>query len=202
MRKKSRGKIRGSLSFRRIGFCWRGETVYYRSKFRVRGRSKDLEGFCHVRNSSIGAHYEQRSIVQFVLGIVRGVQLADFATWVAGEQNGEIFVPCPRCERGVGIHTDAQHGDLASVVEERGVLITVRLHLDGSALCPRLIEESENYRAPAKVRKFDGRLDEAVPICALQGKIRRDVIDHRSGSDLRGGGRGLLCVGEATGERK
>jgi hypothetical protein len=104
--------------------------------------------------------------------------------------------------RGVGIDADAHDYDVSSVVEERGVLITVRLHLDGSAFCSRLIKEGENHCAPTEVRKFDGRLDKAVPICALQGKIRRDVIYYRAGTDRSGGRTNLLCVGEATGERK
>ena len=202
MKKKSRGLIRGSFSFRRIRFWWRGETVHYGGEFCVRGWSKDLERLGDVSDAPVRTDYEQRSIINFVLGIVCAIQLADLRTRVAGEENGEVLIPRPGRECSVGIHTDAQDDDCASVVEERGVLITVRLHLDGSAFCSRLIEESENYRAPAKVRKFDGRLDEAVPICALQGKIRRDVIDYRTGSDRSGGGCGLLRVRDPTGERK
>ena len=54
-------------------------------------------------------------------------------------------------ERGVGVDADADHDDLLSVVEERGVLITVRLHLDRSALGPRLGEEGEDDRLAAEV---------------------------------------------------
>lgn len=201
MKKKSRGLIRGSFSFRRIRFWWRGETVHYGGEFCVRGWSKDLERLGDVSDAPVRTDYEQRSIINFVLGIVCAIQLADLRTRVAGEENGEVLIPRPGRECSVGIHTDAQDDDFASVVEERGVLITVRLHLNRSAFRSRLIKEREDYGTATIVRKSDGRLEKPVLVGADEREIRSDVVDRGAGYG-RGKRHRLLREPDLTGTHK
>src|SRR3954468_4868635 len=109
---------------------------------------------------------------------------------------------CPRSERGVGVDADADDDDVASVVEERGVLITVRLHLDGSALGPRLVKEGEYDGASAIVGESDRRFQQAVPIRPGQTEIGRDIID-RGPRRCRGrGGPRLLGACRSNGKRQ
>ena len=86
----------------------------------------------------------------------------------------------PIGERRVRIDADANDGDFAAVVEERGVLITVRLHLDRSALGPRLIEEGEYDGLAAVVREMHRRLEQAVPRRPRQREIGRGRADGRA----------------------
>ena len=77
------------------------------------------------------------------------VSHANLTAHVARENIGKPLLARPGSLSRIRVNTDTNDNNIASVVEERGVLITVRLHLNSSALGPRLIEESEdNGRSP------------------------------------------------------
>src|SRR6185503_6949627 len=86
--------------------------------------------------------------------------------------------------RGIGVGTDADHDDFLSVVEELGVLITVLLHLNRSALGPCLREEGDHDRLAAIVAELDRVLEEPVAGRAGQGEVGGVLSDVRGG---RGG---------------
>ena len=103
-----------------------------------------LNGFAMYAMRPSGATTNSDRLSTLFLGIVGAVFLPDCAASVAGEYDREVGFSCPVRVRGVRIDADTDHGDLAAVVKERGVLITVRLHLDRSAFGPRLVEEGED----------------------------------------------------------
>ena len=150
-RKRAADRSAALFSLGRFRFLRRGQTVHDRCQISVRRRSENLERLRNVCDVSIRADHEQRPVVQFALGIVRRVQLADSSTRIAGEEHGEILVVRPRRERGVRIYADAEDDDVPAIVEERGVLITVRLHLNRSAFGSRLIKEREDDGPPTVV---------------------------------------------------
>jgi len=156
---------------RRVGLGWRSEAMHDPREIGVRRRGENLERLCHVRDPAVGTNHEQRSVVQFVLGVVGRIHLPHFAAAVAREENGEILVTRPRCERGVGVDADSDYLDIAAVIEERGVLITVRLHLNRSAFCSRLVEKGEDDGAPTVVGESDRRLEQSVPVGAGEGEM-------------------------------
>src|SRR5207302_2574749 len=82
----------------------------------------------------VGPDHEQVAVVEAVLGIGGAVPLADHAPGVAREHILELVVPGPRAERIGGIHADGDEHHVAAVVKELCVLITVRMHLNRSAL--------------------------------------------------------------------
>src|SRR3981081_2982724 len=158
-KKKGRGAIRGLLLFRRIRLRWRSEAVDHRRELGVRRWSEHLERLRHVGNPTVRAHHEQRAVVPLVLGVVRAVELSHFAAGVAGEHDRKVLLAGPRCQCGVGIDAYSDYRDVAAVVEERGVLITVRLHLDRSAFGSRLIKECEYHCAATEVREPNRSLE-------------------------------------------
>src|SRR5690242_5510929 len=141
-------KNRGVLAprfFLLVRLTFRGgcQAVDDRAKFRVSRRRQHLERLRDVGDAPIRANDEQRAVVELVLGIEGAIHLAHCPARITGEYNRKILVACPGGERGIRIDADADDGYVAAVVEERGVLITVRLHLDRSAFGPRLEKESE-----------------------------------------------------------
>src|SRR5205814_5848844 len=144
----------------------------------VRRWRKDLERFRRVRDSTIRTNHKERTIIQLVLGIVRAVETSHISARVAREDYREVLIPRPGRERGVGIDADPDDSDVAAVVEERGVLITVRLHLDRSALGPRLEKKREDNSASAIIREPDWRFEQAVAVGAGQTEIGRQVVDR------------------------
>src|ERR1043165_6788142 len=101
------------LPQRGIGFC---------------GKAVELDAF--VRDAAIGPDDEQIAGIDAVTR--RAVQLADHLPGVASEDKREARLPSPCGKSGVCIGAYAEHDDLFPTVEERGVLITVRLHLNRS----------------------------------------------------------------------
>ena len=71
----------------------------------------------------------------------RRVLLGDCAGGVAGEEDGEVSLLGPRGKFVDAVGADGDGDDPVAIVEDRGVLIPVRLMLDGSALGSRLGEE-------------------------------------------------------------
>ncbi|HEX2600607.1 MAG TPA: hypothetical protein VHL32_00745, partial [Gemmatimonadaceae bacterium] len=75
----------------------------------------------------------------------------------------------------------------------RGVLITVRLHLDGSALGPRLEEECKDDRPTTEIGKLNWSFEQPVLVGAGESEVRRDIVNRwprrrsrRSCGDLLG----------------
>ena len=72
------------------------------------------------------------------------------------------------------VGADADDGHSLAVVENRGVLITVRLHLNRSAFCPRLWKEGKHDGLAAEIGEVDRLREEAV----LGGALQREVGSH------------------------
>src|SRR5262249_46222182 len=73
---------------------------------------------------------------------------------------------------------DGDENHASAVLEERRVLITVRVHLDRSALGPGLIEEREYDRLSLEVGETDRVRQDAVARGAAQaevGRLRADL---------------------------
>src|SRR2546422_3178123 len=108
-----------------------------------------------VRDLPVRPYHEEVPVVEPVLRVGGAVRLADYASGVAREQILELVVPSPRGECVGGVHADGDEHPVAAVVEQLCVLITVRMHLNRSALGSRLIEEGENDRFPFEIAEVD-----------------------------------------------
>src|SRR5215207_1588963 len=95
-----------------------------------------------MRDATARVDDEQVAVVHTAANgaILPAHSLAD----VAPEEDRCLKVACPGCESGVGVYAHGEDDDVAAIVEKLGVLITVRLHLDRSALGPCLVEETEH----------------------------------------------------------
>src|SRR6478672_8053070 len=136
--------------FRWIRLRWR-QTIYHGAELGIRRWCQHLERLGDVSDAPVRSNHEQRAVIELVLGVECAVQLPDLAAGIAREHHRKIFIARPGCQRCIRIDADADDGYVAAVVEERGVLITVRLHLDRSAFGPRLKEEGQDYGAAAIV---------------------------------------------------
>src|SRR5439155_23367119 len=119
----------------------------------------------------------QGAVVEAVLRIGGAVRLADRAPGVAREQILELVVPRPRGERVGGIHADGDEDYIAAVVKQLCVLITVRMHLNRSALGSRLIEEGEDDRFPLEIAQVDRSPQHAVARRARKREVGRGRAD-------------------------
>src|SRR5690242_13945917 len=139
-------------------------------------------------DASVGPNHEEISSVEIS---ARGtIKFADLLTRVAAEEDGEARFACPVREHRIWIDAHTEDDNLLSVVEERGVLITVRLHLDRSAFRPRLEEEREHYSLTPIVREANRVAQNAESSSACDREVRRHGADFRSGGS--GGLSGLL----------
>src|SRR2546430_11892756 len=86
------------------------------------------------------------AVVQPELVVVGAVGLAEHTARVARKQERELVVLGPRRERLDRVRADPDEDHAAPVVKQLCVLITVRMHLDRSALGSRLVEEGEDDR--------------------------------------------------------
>jgi hypothetical protein len=91
-----------------------------------------------VRDASVRSDHEEIPRVEVPAN--RSIQLADDLAGIAGKNSRVAGLLGPGRQRGVGVDADAEKDDVFAVVEERGVLITVRLSLDRSTARPRLDE--------------------------------------------------------------
>src|SRR5260221_278022 len=105
------------------------------------------------------------------------IQLADVLVRIAAIQYRRLLIPGPCGQRRIGIHADTEDHDVASVVEELGVLITVRLHLNRSALCPRLEEECEDDGLAPIVREANRVAEDSIPRRTDDGEFGRHRAD-------------------------
>jgi len=87
-----------------------------------------------VSDFPVRTHHEEVAVVEPEFGVVGAVRLADRATRVACEQERELVVLGPRRERLDRVRADPDQHHVAAVVKQLCVLITVRMHLDRSAL--------------------------------------------------------------------
>src|SRR5690348_16819553 len=128
------------------------------------------------------------------------VELAHLLAWVTGEQDRRLQLARPRGEGGVGVNAHGEHDHTTSVIEEPGVLITVRLHLDRSALGPRPVEEGEHDGLAAKIGEVDRLAEDAIARGAREGEVGCHRADfRRSWRRHRGGGLLRMC-GAADGD--
>jgi hypothetical protein len=81
--------------------------------------------------------------------------------------------------RRIRIDADANDDHFLSVIEERGVLITVRLHLNRSAFGPGFREERQYHRLAPKLGELDRLLEQSVARRAGEREIGRHVADRR-----------------------
>jgi hypothetical protein len=104
----------------------------------------------------------------------------------------------------ISVDADADHDDLLSGIEERGVLITVRLHLDRSAFCSCLWEKGEDDDLAAEIREANRFLQHAEARRARKGEIRSRLSDVGSGRRAAGVRwcRWLVRGGLGRGERR
>src|SRR5262249_45379241 len=82
-----------------------------------------------------------------------------------------------------------EHHHLASVVEERGVLITVRLQLNRSAAGPRLYKEREDDRLAPQRRQRHGLAEDSVAGDPSEREVGSHLTDFWTFFGL------LLCLG-------
>src|SRR5439155_12640966 len=85
---------------------------------------------------------------------------------------------------------DGDEHDAAAVPEQLRVLITVRVHLDGSALGASLEEEGEDDCFAPEVGELDGAAQHSVTRGTAECEVGRESADRkRRGSGRRRGGR-------------
>src|SRR6185503_18806358 len=146
----------------------------------VRGHHIEL----HDARGDFAIRADDEHVPRVGLSVGRAVLLGDGLVRIARENDREARVMRPVGLRGIGVGTDADHDDFLSVVEELGVLITVLLHLNRSALGPCLREEGDHDRLAAIVAELDRVLEEPVAGRAGQGEVGGVLSDVRGG---RGG---------------
>ena len=141
---------------------------------------------------------DDKEIPRVIVPANRPVQLADHLPGIAREKKREAGLRRPIRQRRVRVGADADDDDLASVVEDRGVLITVRLQLDRSTTCSRDHEESEHDCLSSVVRQLSSVLQKSEPGRAANGEVRCGVA-HRWHRELwrrsRSCARRLLSLG-------
>src|SRR5690348_16058478 len=84
-------------------------------------RRQLLERLRDVGDATVGTDDEEAAVVELVLVVPGAVAAADLTGRVAGEEHRELRVARPAELRSVRIDADADDGDVAAVVEERGV---------------------------------------------------------------------------------
>src|ERR1044071_3149040 len=136
-----------------------------------------------IRRPPRSTLFPYTTLFRSVFRVVGAVRLPGHASGVAREQERELVITGP-CGEGVrGVHADGDEHDVASVVEELCVLITVRMHLDRSALGARLVEEREYDGLPPEIAQVDGTFQYSV----ARGAGKREVGRGRSDLErLRG----------------
>src|SRR6476661_2050730 len=165
----------------------------------VRLRRQLLEGLRDVAHPSVRRDDEEAAVVELVLVVPRAVAATDLPRRVAGEEHRELCVAGPAELRGIRVDADTDHGDVPAVVEERGVLITVRLHLNRSALCPCLVEEGDHHRLSTVVGEAHRVGEQPVPRRTAQREVGSDAADRYDGR-RRGGW--LLGASRDRGENR
>src|SRR5512143_409849 len=122
-------------------------------KLRIRVGGEDVEAHHTAGDVSIRSHDEHVARVELAVGGT--VLFCDCLIGIAGEQVRKSGLTRPIGLGGIGVDADADHDHLFPVVEERGVLITVRLHLNRSATCSRFWEKREYHGLASIVAELD-----------------------------------------------
>src|ERR1035437_7880706 len=143
----------------------------------VRVRHEFLERVHHVRDFPVRTDDEQDALGIVESRILHVVKLRDLRVGGAREEDRGGRIPRPVELHGVVVGADADDGHSLAVVEDRGVLITVRLHLNRSAFCPRLWKEGEHDGLAAEIGEVDRLREEAVLGGALQREVRSHLTD-------------------------
>src|SRR5439155_11024136 len=170
------------------------------SQLRVGGRIDLSERRRVVSDLPVRSYHEKVAVVDLVAARKRAVRPAHGGIGVAREQERKLGVARPRLLRGVDVGADRDEYDVVATLEQLRVLITVRVHLNRSAPCSRLIEEREHDRLPLEITEVNRLLEQPE----AGGGGQREVRRH--GSDVEGFGlvrRGLLRQGRCgRGERQ
>src|SRR5262245_46606803 len=115
-------------------------------------RRIDLAERCRlVGDLSVRTNHEDAAIVQLDVRLPGAVQLTGVAERIGQECEWEVRVFGPGSQRGCRVRADREQNNISPTLEQRRVLITVRVHLDGSAFGPRLVKEGKHHGLPLEV---------------------------------------------------
>src|ERR1051326_2073744 len=132
----------------------RRDLLHRLAELGVGGRIHFAERRHHVGDPAVLADDEQGTVVHPLAAgefAERAIPAADHRTEIAQEGDGVSLVPGPGRLGGIRIRADREDLHVVAGAEELRVLITVRVHLNRSALGPGLVEERQHHGLPPQI---------------------------------------------------